>query len=109
VESDGNGHAVVPVFFFIARACRLAVLDTIHKGREGGSRTSRIRREAMKVRVDPDLCTGCGPCEAICPEVFEMRDDKSVVILKDVPPELEDAVREAADSCPANAIIVEEK
>jgi len=62
----------------------------------------------MKVRVDPDLCTGCGPCQEICPEVFEIRDDVSTVLVKEVPPELADAAREAADSCPPGAIIVEE-
>ena len=62
----------------------------------------------MKVRVDPDLCTGCGPCQEICPEVFEIRDDVSTVLVKEVPPKLADAVREAADSCPPGAIIVEE-
>ncbi|MBN1320939.1 MAG: 4Fe-4S binding protein, partial [Thermoleophilia bacterium] len=23
-------------------------------------------------KVDPDLCTGCGICEDICPDVFEV-------------------------------------
>ena len=62
----------------------------------------------MKVRVDPELCTGCGPCAEICPEVFEMRDDKSVVLLGEVPAELQDSVREAVDACPTGAIIIEE-
>jgi ferredoxin len=62
----------------------------------------------MKVRVDPELCTGCGPCAEICPEVFEMKDDKSVAIVKEVPPPLEDNVREAVDSCPLGAIIIDE-
>ena len=26
-------------------------------------------------KVDPDLCTGCGICEDICPDVFEVADD----------------------------------
>ena len=62
----------------------------------------------MKVRVDSELCTGCGPCADICPEVFEMRDDKSVVIVKEIAAAMEDSVREAVDACPTGAIIIEE-
>jgi ferredoxin len=62
----------------------------------------------MKVRVDAELCTGCGPCADVCPEAFEMKDDKSVVLMKEIPAELQDAVREAADACPTGAIIIEE-
>ncbi len=29
----------------------------------------------MKAKVDAELCTGCGPCVDICPEVFELGDD----------------------------------
>lgn len=30
--------------------------------------------------VDYGLCNGCGVCADICPEVFELRDEKSWVV-----------------------------
>ena len=62
----------------------------------------------MKVKVDADLCTGCELCIDTCPEVFEMKDDVSVAKAEDVAADLEDDVREAAEDCPVEAIIIEE-
>jgi ferredoxin len=58
----------------------------------------------MKARIDADLCTGCGSCEDICPEVFNVTDDIAVNILgeaQDIPEQYENTCREAADSCNA--------
>lgn len=62
----------------------------------------------MKVKIDPDLCTGDEICVQLCPEVFEMEEDKAIVKMEEVPEDLAESVREAADSCPAEAIIIEE-
>lgn len=62
----------------------------------------------MKVKVDPDLCTGDEICTQICPEIFEMQGDKAIAKMEEVPKDLEDLVREAAGSCPSEAIIIEE-
>ncbi len=62
----------------------------------------------MKVKIDPELCTGDEICVQICPEVFEMQGDKAVVKMEEVPEDLKDSVKEAADSCPSEAIIIEE-
>lgn len=59
----------------------------------------------MIAEVVKDDCIGCGVCNSICPEVFEMDDDGLAVALEgDFPPDLEDAVRDAADSCPTDTI-----
>lgn len=61
----------------------------------------------MKAVVDADLCTGCELCVDTCPEVFEMEDDIAVVIVDTVPADAEDDAKEAAESCPAEAITFE--
>ena len=60
----------------------------------------------MRVRIE-DTCTACGICVDTCPEVFDMGDDLAQVIVDVVEPELEDAVQEAAEDCPVEAIIIE--
>jgi ferredoxin len=60
----------------------------------------------MKVKVDADACIGCGLCESTCPEVFQMKDDKAVVIAAVVPKNVEDTCRKATDECPVTAIII---
>ena len=62
----------------------------------------------MKVKVDPDLCTGCELCIDACADVFVMDGDVSKAKMEVVPENLEDGVREAAEDCPSEAIIVEE-
>ncbi len=60
----------------------------------------------MKVSIE-DTCTACGLCCDTCTEVFEMGADKAEVKIEDVPAEHEDAVQQAADECPVEAIVVE--
>lgn len=58
----------------------------------------------MKVTIDEDLCTGCGLCETICPDVFELNDDGIAEVIGEVDEDLKDDVQEAIDSCPVECI-----
>jgi ferredoxin len=62
----------------------------------------------MKAIVDEETCIGCGLCAETCPEVFEMEDDKARVKMDEVPGNLTDSCREAAENCPVEAIRIEE-
>lgn len=58
----------------------------------------------MKVQVDKNICIGSGNCEMTAPDVFEVRDGKSHVLVDEVPADQEGKVREAVDGCPSGAI-----
>lgn len=63
----------------------------------------------MKATVNEELCIGCESCVDICPDVFEMQDELAVCRYdEDIPSEFEDACREAAESCPVEAIDIED-
>ena len=62
----------------------------------------------MKVKIDNDACVGDGTCAEMCPEVFEMENDLAIVKLDKIPKELEAKVRETADDCVVEAILIEE-
>ena len=62
----------------------------------------------MKAKVDESLCCGCGPCADICPQVFEIVGDVAKVKVDKVPAEAQDTCREAKESCPTEAITIEE-
>lgn len=77
-----------------------------------------MRMPKLLVRVDRDACIGCGLAPAVCSKVFELIDGKNAVTEPyrvngslsegEVPVDLKDCVKEAADKCPVNAITFEE-
>ncbi|MBI2832719.1 MAG: ferredoxin [Chloroflexi bacterium] len=62
----------------------------------------------MKVRVDRELCTGVGNCVVIAPTVFKLDDENKAVIL-DPSSADDDKLMSAAESCPKQAIIIEDE
>ncbi len=75
--------------------------------RSGGRVDGAERRKTMKVRVDKETCVGDETCVEVCPEVFEMEGDVAITKIENVPKDLEEKVKEAATSCPVEAIIIE--
>jgi ferredoxin len=59
---------------------------------------------AGTVYIDEDECIGCGTCEELCPEIFELNEatDKAEVIKSQGGPE--DCIEEAISSCPVSCI-----
>ncbi len=62
----------------------------------------------MRIRVDPEKCTGHARCYGLAPELFSVDDYglSSVVGDGTVPPTLEDKARLAIANCPEYAIEV---
>ena len=59
----------------------------------------------MKATVDRDVCIGCGMCETLCAEVFQLDDETIATVLVEViPPQAEACAREAEETCPVSAI-----
>jgi ferredoxin len=64
----------------------------------------------VKVRVDQGRCQGHTLCAMIAPDSFELSDidGSSSPVTEVVPADQEELVREAAQSCPEQAILIEE-
>ena len=56
----------------------------------------------MKTIVNDD-CIGCGMCQDVCPEVFQLNGDGMSEVVGDADLHA-DKVQEAAAICPVNAI-----
>ena len=62
----------------------------------------------MRVRVDPEKCQGHTLCAMRASELFELSDfdGHATARLEEVPPGFEEAVLDAAATCPEQAIVV---
>jgi len=57
----------------------------------------------MSIKVNEELCIGCGTCEALCPAVFKINAEGKAEVISDgdLP-----CAKNAAESCPVQAIEV---
>jgi ferredoxin len=59
----------------------------------------------MNISVDSDRCEGHGLCAQVAPEIFDLDEEGSAVVLVTrVPPSLADVAAAAAGVCPERAI-----
>ena len=61
----------------------------------------------MKIKIDKEGCIGCGTCSALCPEVFEIGDDFKAFVKEGADP-TKLCIKDSKDSCPTEAILLEE-
>lgn len=62
----------------------------------------------MRASVNEN-CIGCGLCTTLCPEVFSMEySPMAHAIREDAPDAAEPQALEALESCPVNAIEIED-
>jgi len=58
----------------------------------------------MAIKVNQELCIGCGACVSLCPDTFKLNDEgKSEVVSQDNTT----CAKNAAAGCPVQAISVE--
>ena len=65
----------------------------------------------MKTKVSKDLCISCALCPSLSPDLYKMDNDNKAIALKTGDLTSQEAIEanEAADSCPSDAIIVEQE
>ena len=62
-----------------------------------------------KVKIDEEKCVGCGACNMYAPDAFGFDMEKGKAFVKEGAENTDpEKIREAANSCPVQAISIEE-
>lgn len=77
---------------------------------ESGGCHGRAYSRHMQVKVDTEKCQGHNRCYALAPELFDVDDYGTAIVIGDgsVPAALEEKARLAVANCPEFAISIEE-
>ena len=62
----------------------------------------------LRPDIDYDLCKSHGACARTAPEIFEVRDDGTYIIMEEVPENLRAKLQKAVELCPEQAISFKE-
>ena len=60
-----------------------------------------------RVTIDEDECIGCGSCQDICPEVFQLDEETEKAHVTKPEGGSEDLIEEAMGECPMSCIFWE--
>ena len=65
----------------------------------------------MRVKLNPERCSGHARCFAVAPEVYDIDDNGFCLPLPDqqLSSDLEAAARDGVDACPENALTIIEE
>lgn len=58
----------------------------------------------MAIKIDKNKCIGCGNCESLCPDCFELGDNRKAKVKKQDCASCD--LKDVASACPADAISV---
>jgi ferredoxin len=77
---------------------------------DAGTFRQRGRRPiVLKPDIDYDLCKSHGVCARTAPEIFELRDDGTYVIMEEVPEPRRAELMKAIELCPEQAIFIKDE
>ena len=62
----------------------------------------------LKPDIDYDLCKSHGVCARTAPQIFEVKDDGTYIIMEEVPEDLRTTLLKAIELCPEQAISMKE-
>ncbi len=62
----------------------------------------------MRIKIDRDLCIGCGSCASIAPKSFKVDLDGKAAVIDDYGDD-DEMIKMAIESCPVQAIVMEEE
>ena len=67
-----------------------------------------MEKKIKKIKIDEDLCIGCGACNITAPDAFGYDSEKSKAVVKKGAEDTDNKkIEEAAQRCPVQAIKIE--
>ena len=71
----------------------------------------KVKRKirTLTMRIDRDLCIGAATCIALAPKAWALDNEAKAIILDSASEESDEALLDAAKSCPVMAIFITDK